>query len=124
MDVKGKIVLMDSEVPLGAADTEAFRKWRPYSFHQYKLENAVSPWGQGHDLQLRSDRESRTIPTARDSSTITSGRPSWPTSSPGRAGPTPTPWRKIRKELKPQSFATGKIMTVKNVTEHHPEGVG
>ena len=30
----------------------------------------------------------------------------------------------IRKELKPQSFATGKTMTLKNVTEHHPEGVG
>jgi Zn-dependent M28 family amino/carboxypeptidase len=31
---------------------------------------------------------------------------------------------RIRKELKPQSFATGKTMTIKNVTEHHPEGIG
>ncbi|HPH44288.1 MAG TPA: M20/M25/M40 family metallo-hydrolase, partial [Candidatus Aminicenantes bacterium] len=31
---------------------------------------------------------------------------------------------RIRKELKPRSFATGKTMTIKNVTEHHPEGVG
>ena len=31
---------------------------------------------------------------------------------------------RIRKELKPQSFFTGKIMTLKNVTEHHPEGIG
>ena len=30
----------------------------------------------------------------------------------------------IRKELKPQSFATGKTMTIRNTTEHHPEGVG
>ena len=31
---------------------------------------------------------------------------------------------RIRKELKPQSFATGKTMTISNKTEHHPEGVG
>jgi Zn-dependent M28 family amino/carboxypeptidase len=30
----------------------------------------------------------------------------------------------IQKTLKPQSFATGKIFFIKNVTEHHPEGVG
>jgi len=31
---------------------------------------------------------------------------------------------KIKKELKPQSFPTGKIFTIKNKTEHHPEGTG
>ncbi|GAH51262.1 unnamed protein product, partial [marine sediment metagenome] len=31
---------------------------------------------------------------------------------------------KIKKTLKPQSFATGKVFTIKNITEHHPEGVG
>lgn len=30
----------------------------------------------------------------------------------------------IRATLKPASFATGKVMTMKNVTEHHPEGMG
>jgi len=30
----------------------------------------------------------------------------------------------IRKTLKPQSFATGKTVTIKNATEHHPEGIG
>ena len=30
----------------------------------------------------------------------------------------------IRKELKPRSFATGKTMAIKNITVHHPEGVG
>jgi Zn-dependent M28 family amino/carboxypeptidase len=31
---------------------------------------------------------------------------------------------KIGKTLKPQSFATGKVFTIKNNTEHHPEGIG
>jgi len=30
----------------------------------------------------------------------------------------------IRKSLKPRSFATGKIFTIKNRTEYHPEGLG
>ncbi len=31
---------------------------------------------------------------------------------------------RIRKELKPQSFATGKTMTISNKSEHHPDGAG
>jgi Zn-dependent M28 family amino/carboxypeptidase len=31
---------------------------------------------------------------------------------------------RIRKTLKPQSFATGKVFTIKNTTEYHPEGIG
>ena len=30
----------------------------------------------------------------------------------------------IKKTLKPQSFKTGKVFTIKNKTEHHPEGLG
>ena len=30
----------------------------------------------------------------------------------------------IRKELKPHSFATGKTVTLHNLSEHHPEGKG
>jgi len=32
--------------------------------------------------------------------------------------------QKIAKTLTPQSFAAGKLFTLKNLTEHHPEGVG
>ena len=32
--------------------------------------------------------------------------------------------KKIRKTLKPQSFATGKTVTIKNTTEHYPDGIG
>ena len=48
VDVKGKIVLMDPEVPMAAGDTsDVFKKWRPYTFHQYKLENAVTHGAKG-----------------------------------------------------------------------------
>jgi hypothetical protein len=32
--------------------------------------------------------------------------------------------KKIRKKLKPRSFETGKIFTIRNNTEHHPDGIG
>ena len=43
VDVKGKIILCEREVPVSEeADPNTFLKWRPYSFHQYKIENAVA----------------------------------------------------------------------------------
>ena len=39
VDVEGKIVLMEREAPLNPSH-EDFLKWRPYTFHQYKLINA------------------------------------------------------------------------------------
>jgi hypothetical protein len=48
VDAKGKIVLLDPEVPVRPGDTAgAFPKWRPYSFHQYKLENAFDHGAKG-----------------------------------------------------------------------------
>ena len=42
VDVRGKIVVFEPEVPVSPRDdAETFLKWRPYSFHQYKLENAA-----------------------------------------------------------------------------------
>ncbi|MBP1768771.1 MAG: hypothetical protein H6P98_2886, partial [Candidatus Aminicenantes bacterium] len=38
VDVMGKIVLMEREVPVSPdKDADLFKKWRPYSFHQDKL---------------------------------------------------------------------------------------
>ena len=124
VDVKGKIVLMESEVPMGASDTnEAFKKWRPYSFHQYKLENAVAHGVKGMIYNYgpivnpnNSYREGfiyHHVGAAVVADVFAgTGRKHEDTVA------------RIRKELKPQSFATGKVMTMKNVTEHHPEGVG
>ncbi|MCU0287992.1 MAG: hypothetical protein MUF15_16565 [Acidobacteria bacterium] len=41
IDVKGKIVLIEREIPISPEkDPELFKKWRPYSFHPYKVKNA------------------------------------------------------------------------------------
>jgi hypothetical protein len=123
VDVKGKIALMDPEAPMAAADTEVFRKWRPYSFHQHKLENAVAHGAKGMIYNYgpivnpnNSYREGFVYHHVGQAvvADVFAGT--------GRTYAETV--ARIRKELKPQSFATGKIMELKNVTEYHPEGRG
>lgn len=123
VDVKGKIVLMDPEAPMQASDTDLFRKWRPYSFHQYKLENAVTHGAKGMIYNYgpivnpnNSYREGFIYHHVGQAvvADVFAGT--------GRTyGETVA---RIRKELKPQSFSTGKVMSLKNVTEYHPNGKG
>jgi len=121
LDVKGKIVLIDREVPMGTTH-EIFQKWRKYSFHQYKIKNAVEHGAAGflynyHIANPNNDYYENILyshigsavmedifrDTGKDHSDIIG---------------------KIKKELKPQSFNTGKTFTIKNLTKHHPDAVG
>jgi len=124
VDVKGKIVLMEREVPVSPdTDPELFKKWRPYSFHQYKLENAVAHGAKGMLYNYgpignpnNSYREGFIYTHVGEAvvADIFSG-------TGYKHGEV---MEKIRKTLKPCSFATGKIFSIKNITEHHPEGIG
>jgi hypothetical protein len=123
VDVKGKIVLMDPEAPMAAADNDVFKKWRPYTFHQYKLETAVAHGAKGMiynygpignpNNSYREDFVYHHVGAAVVADVFA-----------GTGKTYADTVARIRKELKPQSFATGKVMTVKNVTERHSEGVG
>lgn len=124
VDVRGKIVLMENEVPVDPdKDPELFKKWRPYSFHQYKIQNAAAHGAKGMLYYYG--------PICNPNNDYIEG---FIYSHVGRevvddifAGTGKTyqeTVEKIRNTLKPQSFATGKIFTIKNKTEHHPEGIG
>ncbi|MGQ9672372.1 MAG: M28 family peptidase [Candidatus Aminicenantales bacterium] len=124
LDVGGKILLMEREVPVSPEkNPELFQKWRPYSFHQYKLENAVDHGAAGMLYNYG--------PIANPNNSYRKG---FVYSHVGEAvvadlfAGTGRSHQEtiaaIGKELKPRSFATGKVFTLKNVTEHHPEGVG
>ncbi|RPJ02118.1 MAG: M28 family peptidase, partial [Candidatus Aminicenantes bacterium] len=125
VDVKGKIVLMDSEVPYSPRDgsLDEFRKWRPYSFHQYKLKNAAAHGAKGMIYNYG--------PIGNPNNAYVEGfvyhHVGAAVVADVFAGTGRVPKEtvdRIRKELKPQSFATGKTMTISNKTEHHPDGVG
>ncbi len=125
VDVKGKIVLMDPEVPVapGGKTLDLFMKWRPYSFHQYKLKNAAGhgangmlynygPIGNPNNAYVEGFIYHHVGEAVVNDVFAGTGRTYRDTVA------------RIRKELKPQSFATGKTFVIKNVTEHHPDGVG
>ncbi|MEW5901299.1 MAG: M28 family peptidase [Acidobacteriota bacterium] len=124
LDVKEKIVLMEREVPVSPdKDAELFMKWRPYSFHQYKLENAVGHSAKGMLYNYgpivnpnNSYREGFVYSHVGDAvvSDVFAGT--------GRTHKGTV--ERIGKALKPQSFATGKVFTIKNNTTHHPDGIG
>jgi len=121
VDVRGKIVMMEREVPVSTEDTKKFKKWRPYSFHQYKVKNAKKHGAAGmlyvyhianpnclyiKDLILTyiGDNVVKDIflGTGYEHKEVV---------------------KKIKNTLKPQSFNTGKIVTIKNNTKHFPDGI-
>src|SRR5512143_1792986 len=125
VDVKGKIVLLEPEVPVApmGKTLELFKKWRPYSFHQYKLKTAAAhgakgmiynygPIGNPNNAYVEGFVYHHVGAAVVADVFAGTGR-----------GHDETIGR-IRKELKPQSFATGKTMTISNKSEHHPDGVG
>jgi hypothetical protein len=123
LDVKGKIVLMEREAPVSPKQTELFKKWRPYSFHQYKLKNAVKHgargmlYNYGPIANPNNFYDKRFIYSHVGSAIVSD-------IFAGTGKKHRKTVKKIKKTLKPQSFVTGKIFTIKNTTKHYPEGVG
>ncbi|KPK96407.1 hypothetical protein AMJ80_00005, partial [bacterium SM23_31] len=111
VDVRGKIVLMEREAPVSTGqERELFLKWRPYSFHQYKLENAVKHGAAGmlynygpigNPNNAYSENFVYTHVGNAVVSDIFAGT--------GRTQRETV--REIQSTLKPQSFATGKTFT-------------
>jgi len=124
VDVKGKIVLMEREAPVSPdKQADLFKKWRPYSFHQYKLENAVGHGARGMiynygPISNPNNSYSEDFIYSHVGKQVVSDV----FSGTGREHEAVV--EKIKKTLKPQSFATGKVFTIKNLTEHCPQGIG
>ena len=124
VDVKGKIVLMEREVPVSPRDDEdLFKKWRPYSFHQYKLENAVKHGAKGMIYNYGPIGNPN---NSFDADFIYShvGDVVVNDVFAGTGYEHEKVVEKIKETLKPHSFTTGKVVTVRNTTEHHPDGIG
>jgi len=123
VDVKGKIVLLEREAPVSPdKDPELFKKWRPYSFHQYKLENAVAHGARG---MLYNYGPIANPNNAYDANFIYShvGSTVVADAFSGTGKDHKQVVETIEKTLKPQSFSTGKVFTIRNTTEHHPDGI-
>ncbi len=121
VDVRGKIVLIEKEVPLGTGHAD-FMKWRPYSFHQYKIINAARQGAVGllYNYQIANPNNAY----ERDLVYSHVGEKVVNDIFDAANKDHRSVVRIIREELKPQSFHTGQTVTVKNNTKHHPDGIG
>jgi len=124
VEVKGKIVLMEREIPVSPdVPRDVFAKWRPYSFHQYKLENAFAHGAKGLLYNYgpicnpnNAYREGFVYAHIGDAVVADAFA--------GSGKKHEDVVKAIEKTLKPMSFPTGKTFTIRTATVHHPEGIG
>ena len=123
IDVKGKIVLMNRDVPYTNPRNPEYKKWVAYCYHQYKLENAVKHGAAG---MLYIDGASANPNISYDPSIIVCGIGPQPLADifAGLKTSNKEITDKLIKTVKPGSFNTGKIVTIKANTTRHPEGKG
>ncbi|MCX6253668.1 MAG: M28 family peptidase [Bacteroidia bacterium] len=121
IDVKGKIVLMNRDVPYTDPLNPEYKKWVGYCYHQYKLENAVSHGAAG---MLYIDGALANPNISYEPSIIVCGIGPQPLADifAGLKTTNKELLDKIMKTFKPESFNTGKSITIKANTTRHPEG--
>jgi len=123
VDVRGKFVVMEPEVPVPTEpDAERFTRWRPYSFHDYKMKNAAAHGAVGvvYDYFIANPNAAY----VEGLQWVAVGRAVMDDLFAGTSRPHADVVAQIRKTLAPASMPLGKTMTMKNVTEHHAEGIG
>jgi len=121
IDVKGKIVIMNRDVPYPDPRNPEYKKWVEYCYHKYKLENAVRHGASG---MLYIDGASANPNISYDLSIIVCGIGPQPLEDifAGLKTTNKELLEKIKKSFKPSSFNTGKVMTIRANTTRHPEG--
>lgn len=124
IDVKGKIILIEREAPLSpSAGAEKFNPWFEYSFHQYKLHNAVKHGAIGM-LYNYGPIANPNNAYNKDFVYVHVGDSAVRDIFSGTGRSHAETISKIKKKLKPQSFNTGKTATIKMSTTHFPDGKG
>ena len=123
VDVRGKIVMMEPEIPISPDKQPAlFRKWRPYSFHDYKMKNAFAHGVAGVLYNYHIVNPNCVF--IRGLVITYVGRNVINDIFLGTGTLRDTLVQRIRRNLTPVSFSTGRTATIRCTTEHHPEGIG
>jgi hypothetical protein len=124
VDVKGKIVLIEREAPVNpASGPEKFNPWYEYSFHQYKLANAIKHgatgmiYNYGPIANPNNDYYENFIYVHIGDTVVND-------IFEGTGFNHTEVVRQIDSTLKPFSFNTRKIVTVRMSTRHFPDGRG
>ena len=122
IDVKGKIVVCERDVPYQEKDPAKQKAWMPYQYHTHKMKNAVDHgaagmlyvtttanpnpgWNEGFVYACISDSVAGDIfaGTGKTHKAVKEG---------------------INKSLKPNSFKINKKADISAYTKFHPDGMG
>jgi len=122
LDVKGKIVMMNRDVPFKDVRNPEYAKWVKYCYHQYKAENAAAHGAAG---MLYIDGNSANPNISYVENMIVTGIGPEPLADilAGSGKDNKVLLQQMDKTFRPASFATGRIMTMKANTIRHPEGM-
>jgi len=122
IDVKDKIILIEREAPVDPSEgAEKFNPWYGYSFHQYKMANAIKHgaagmiYNYGPIANPNNDYSGKFIYVHIGDSVVRdvfagTGLKHYEVVN------------KIRSTLKPNSFNAKKIFTIRMSTRHFPDG--
>ncbi len=123
VNVDGKIVLIEPEVPVSPIENPAlYKEWRPYSNYQYKIKMAVAHGAKGmliHRLEVNTD-----IDYVHGFMTAQVGEAVVNYVFAGTGQTHSDVVAKIKETRQPQSFHSQKTFTISNYTEHHKNGKG
>ncbi|MRR20464.1 M28 family peptidase [bacterium] len=121
IDVTGKIVLMNRDVPYKDVRNPEYAKWVRYCYHQYKAENAAAHGAAG---MLYIDGNSANPNISYVEKMVVCGIGPEPLADlfAGLGKDNSVLTEQIDKTFRPASFATGKTVTVRASTTRHPEG--
>jgi hypothetical protein len=121
LDVKGKIVVFDRELPVKTSHDD-FLQWRPYSFHQYKLHNAVKHGAAGMLYNYHIANPNNDFAEGFIYAHV--GKNVMEDLFNGTVKKHEEIVLQISETVKPLSFNTGKKVTLKANTKHHPNSIG
>jgi hypothetical protein len=121
IDVKGKIVLVNRDVPYKDTRNPEYARWVAYCYHHYKVENAAKHGAAGF---LYIDGNSSNPNIAYVPSLIVAGIGAEPLSDifAGTGKSNTELMAGIDKSYKPASFNTGKVMTITANTTRFADG--
>jgi hypothetical protein len=123
MNVRGKIVLIEPEVPVSPTENpELYKEWKPYASYQYKIKMAVAHGAKGmliNRLKVNPD-----IDYVHGFMTAQVGEAVVSHVFAGTRRTHPDVIAQIKNTLQPRSFRSRKTFTISNFTEHHKNGKG
>ena len=123
IDVKGKIVLMNRDVPYKDARDPEYKKWVKYCYHQEKLNNAVKHGAAGM-LYIGGNIANPNI--SWSDGFVWAGIAETPLNDlfAGTGKTNKSILEGIDKSFKPNSFSLNKNVTIKAKSTWHPDGKG